>query len=87
MVWNSERGFVAVYDGNSFVYLTKNDGLLDNQVRFIQEEKKGIIGLTTQDGMSSYDGARIKNYMETNTKKLRYSIKYTSGRKLDENRE
>lgn len=57
---------VAVYNGNSFVYFTSMDGLTDNQIHSIQEDKKGIIWFNTQKGVSSYDGTRIKNHTPTN---------------------
>ena len=52
---------VAVYNGKSFVYFTSNDGLTDNQIRSIQEDKEGVIWFSTPKGVSSYDGTRIKN--------------------------
>ncbi|MGV0935738.1 two-component regulator propeller domain-containing protein [Empedobacter falsenii] len=39
---------VAVYDGKSFSYFTRNDGLSDDQIHSIQEDKKGIIWFETQ---------------------------------------
>lgn len=59
---------VAVYNGKSFQYFTKNEGLTDNQIHSIQEDKKGIIWFNTQMGVSSYDGTRIKNHTEPETK-------------------
>ena len=53
---------VAVYNGKSFSYFTMNDGLADNQIHSIQEDKEGIIWFNTQTGVSSYDGATIKNH-------------------------
>lgn len=53
---------VAMYDGKSFRYFTHRDGLTDNQIHSIQEDKEGIIWLTTQKGLSSYDGIRITNH-------------------------
>jgi ligand-binding sensor domain-containing protein len=47
---------VAVYNGTSFLYFTSDDGLSDNQIHNIQEDKKGIIWFNTQSGISSYDG-------------------------------
>lgn len=50
---------VAVYDGTSFRYFTSADGLTDNQIHDIQEDKDGNIWFTTQTGLSSFDGTRI----------------------------
>jgi ligand-binding sensor domain-containing protein len=56
---------VAVYNGKSFIYFTNNDGLTDNQIHSIQEDKEGVIWFNTQKGVSSYDGTRIKNHTKT----------------------
>lgn len=53
---------VAVYNGESFLYFTINDGLTDNQILSIQEDKEGVIWLNTQRGVSSYDGTKIVNH-------------------------
>lgn len=52
---------VAVYNGKSFNYFTINEGLSDNQIHSIQEDKEGVIWFNTQTGVSSYDGTRISN--------------------------
>lgn len=57
---------VAVYNGNSFKYFTSNEGLSDNQIHSIQEDKKGVIWFNTQTGVSSYDGTRIRNHTKMN---------------------
>lgn len=56
---------VAVYNGKSFNYFTTNEGLTDNQIHRIQEDKKGVIWFNTQNGVSSYDGKSIKNHTST----------------------
>ena len=53
---------VTVYNGKSFAYFTNFDGLTDNQIHSIQEDKEGVIWFNTQKGVSSYDGTRIKNH-------------------------
>ena len=53
---------VAVFNGTSFLYFTSDDGLSDNQIHNIQEDKKGIIWFNTQSGISSYDGNKIINH-------------------------
>ncbi|MBD8487699.1 diguanylate cyclase [Echinicola sp. CAU 1574] len=52
---------VALYNGKSFTYFSNIDGLTDNQIHSIQEDKEGIIWFDTQNGVSSYDGLKIKN--------------------------
>ncbi len=56
---------VAIYDGKSFSYFTRNDGLSDDQIHSIQEDKKGIIWFETQTGVSSYDGTKVTNHTKT----------------------
>jgi len=52
---------VAVYNGNSFTYFSTNEGLKDNQILSIQEDKNGIIWFETQNGVSSYNGKSIED--------------------------
>ena len=56
---------VAVYNGNSLTYFTTNEGLTDNQIHRMQEDKEGVIWFNTQSGVSSYDGESIKNHTST----------------------
>lgn len=56
---------VAVYNGTSFNYFTSKDGLTDNQIHSIQEDKKGVIWFNTQTGVSSYDGNNISDHTKT----------------------
>lgn len=60
--FGSIREGVALYDGISFSYFTMNEGLTDNQIHSIQEDKEGVIWFNTQMGVSSYDGSRIINH-------------------------
>lgn len=60
---------VAVYNGESFSYFTNNDGLTDNQILSIQEDKEGVIWFNTQQGVSSYDGTKIVNHTPANFEK------------------
>lgn len=55
---------VAVYNGKSFMYFSTNEGLTDNQIHSIQEDREGIIWFTTLNGVSSFDGTRIKNHTQ-----------------------
>lgn len=52
---------VALYNGKSFIYFTVIDGLSDNQIHSIQEDKEGVIWFNTQKGVSTYDGKTIEN--------------------------
>lgn len=63
--FGSLREGVAVYNGKSFRYFTHDDGLTDNQIHSIQEDKEGVIWFNTQKGVSSYDGTGIKNHTKT----------------------
>lgn len=56
---------VAVFNGIAFQYFTNVDGLPDNQIHDIQEDKEGVIWLTTQKGVCSYDGKTIINHTKT----------------------
>ena len=56
------NGGVSRYDGKSFKYFTTNEGLLDNQIRSIQEDKNGNILIGTAKGLSIYDGQKLTNY-------------------------
>lgn len=53
---------VAIYNGKSIEYFTSNEGLTDNQIHAIQEDKQGIIWFNTQTGVSSYNGSIIRNH-------------------------
>lgn len=54
--FGSQEEGVALYTGNSFTYYTNQDGLLDNQIHSIQEDKNGTVWLNTQHGVSRYRG-------------------------------
>lgn len=69
---------VAVYNGKTFVYFSSKDGLTDNQIHSIQEDKEGVIWFNTQKGVSSYDGARIKNHTDAEKKYLQYNFEIQS---------
>jgi streptogramin lyase len=59
--FGSIREGVAVYNGNSFNYFSTNEGLKDNQILSIQEDKNGIIWFESQNGVSSYDRKSIQD--------------------------
>jgi ligand-binding sensor domain-containing protein len=56
------NGGVSHFDGNTFKYITTKEGLLDNQIRSIQEDKHGNILIGTAKGLSIYDGQKFTNY-------------------------
>lgn len=51
------------YDGRSFQNLTTKDGLLNNEVSCIYEDRAGNIWLGVNGGMSRYDGKSFRNYI------------------------
>ncbi|PWH81881.1 ligand-binding sensor domain-containing protein [Brumimicrobium oceani] len=53
---------VCNYDGKIFKYFTTNNGLQDNQIRSIQEDKTGIIWIVTAKGVSSYNEGKFTSY-------------------------
>ncbi len=55
----SHQEGVCFYDGKTYRYYTKNDGLPDNQIRSIQEDKHGNIWLGTANGICSYNGEKF----------------------------
>lgn len=73
---------VAVYNGKTFVYFSSKDGLTDNQIHSIQEDKAGVIWFNTQKGVSSYDGTRIKNHTDADTKKFLNNFQIKSSEPL-----
>lgn len=73
---------VAVYNGKSFLYYTNNDGLTDNQIHSIQEDNEGDIWFNTQKGVSSFDGTRIKNHTDADTKNLQNRFQIQSNEPL-----
>lgn len=54
--WNEG---VARYDGVGLTYFTIEDGLSDNQVRSIREDRNGVIWFEGGSGLSGFDGERI----------------------------
>jgi len=53
---------MCYYDGKTFEYFTTNDGLQNNQIRSIQEDKNGIIWIVTARGVNSYNGGKLTSY-------------------------
>ena len=53
---------VARYDGDTLIYFSKEEGLINNQVNGIAEDKDGNLWFATQGGVSKFDGTTFKNY-------------------------
>jgi ligand-binding sensor domain-containing protein len=73
---------VAVYNGKSFIYFTNNDGLTDNQIHSIQEDKEGVIWFNTQMGVSSYNGTILINHTKAETETLQNIFQIQSNEPL-----
>ncbi len=54
--WNEG---VCRFDGKSFTYFTMEDGLTDNQIRSIHEDRNGVVWFEGGFGISGFDGERI----------------------------
>lgn len=54
---------VYYYDGKSFQNFTSDDGLLNNEIVCIYEDKIGNIWFGVNGGASLYDGKSFRNYM------------------------
>lgn len=57
---------VYYYDGKSIQHFTTNDGLANNQVQSVYENKAGIIWFGTGGGISRYDGKSFQNFKSPN---------------------
>jgi len=57
---------VCLLNNGELQYFTKENGLSDNQVRNIYEDKNGIIWFECGMGLSIYDGQKISVYKERN---------------------
>jgi len=64
--FGSHHEGVCLFDGKTFTYLTVKDGLSDNQVSSIQEDKKGVIWFGTGNGVSNYKDGIIRNLTSEN---------------------
>jgi ligand-binding sensor domain-containing protein len=54
---------VYYYDGKSFQNFTTKDGLVNNEITCIYEDKTGNIWFGVNGGVSRYDGKSFRNYM------------------------
>jgi len=50
---------VCRFDGKGLTYFTAEDGLSDNQIRSIQEDRDGVVWFEGGFGISGFDGKRI----------------------------
>ncbi|MBO0934636.1 two-component regulator propeller domain-containing protein [Fibrella aquatilis] len=55
------------YNGKSFQQFTTKEGLADNRVMAVYEDKAGNIWFGTGNGLSRYDGKSFRNYKNPNT--------------------
>ena len=66
-LWFSAGGEgVYRYDGKTFTNFTTKDGLIDNEVSAIIEDKAGTVLFATENGICRYDGKSFTNYSEKN---------------------
>jgi signal transduction histidine kinase/ligand-binding sensor domain-containing protein len=70
-IWRDSRGQLwfgtdgagaARYDGQSFVYFTKADGLAGNRVFAIREGPNGLLWFATDGGVSCFDPDGLRNF-------------------------
>ena len=54
--FGSKNKGVYRYDGKELVQFTTEDGLVDNDIRGIQEDKAGNVFIETLEGVSKFDG-------------------------------
>lgn len=72
--FGSHKEGASYYDGKTFQYFNNTNGLLDNQIRSIEEDKNGIIWLGTANGVNSYDGKKFTTYTtQTNNPTLEWN--------------
>lgn len=66
-IWfGSDKEGVCLLHNGKFQYFTTADGLSNNQVRNIYEDKNGVIWFECGAGLSVYDGQRMSIYKERN---------------------
>lgn len=76
--FGSHNEGVSFYNGKSFEYFTTNQGLSDNQIRSIQEDKNGKIWFGTAKGISVYDKGKLTSF-SSNSNNPRYEWNETKG--------
>lgn len=66
-IWfGSDKEGVCLLQNGKFQYFTTENGLSNNQVRNIYEDKNGVIWFECGTGLSMYDGQKIAVYKERN---------------------
>lgn len=66
MWFGTNSGGVGKFDGRTFTSLTKNKGLIDDNVYSITENDKNELFFGTSKGLSVYNNFSFKNYDEKN---------------------
>ncbi len=64
MWFGTNSGGAGKYDGNKFVTVSDNDGLINNAVYSITENNKNELVFGTSNGISVFNGFTYKNYNE-----------------------
>ncbi|MEN0004731.1 MAG: two-component regulator propeller domain-containing protein [Bacteroidota bacterium] len=77
--FGSHNEGVSHYDGNSFEYLTINNGLADNKIHSIQEDENGNIWFDSERQITKFDGRICSVFekskiAETNLKEKEISL-------------
>jgi ligand-binding sensor domain-containing protein len=65
--FGSDGQGVYRYDGKAILHFTTKDGLCNNRIREIQEDKSGNMYFNTFDGISQFDGKRFTKLSLTTT--------------------
>lgn len=66
MWFTSTDSGVYYYNGKSIQHFTTAEGLANNRVRSVYEDKAGIIWFGTGNGLSRYDGKSFQNFKNPN---------------------
>ncbi|WP_449437675.1 two-component regulator propeller domain-containing protein [Pedobacter steynii] len=70
-IWfTSTDSGVYYYNGKSIQHFTTSDGLADNRVMSVYEDKAGIIWFGTGAGISRYDGKSFRNFKNPNPSRV-----------------
>ncbi|MFN8356048.1 MAG: two-component regulator propeller domain-containing protein [Spirosomataceae bacterium] len=65
--FGSDGQGVYRFNGKTILHFTSKDGLCNNRIREIQEDKSGNIYFTTFNGISKFDGQRFTKLIPTTT--------------------
>ncbi|WP_165570731.1 ligand-binding sensor domain-containing protein [Chryseobacterium luteum] len=66
-IWfGSHNEGVCLFQNGKFQYFTTENGLSNNQVRNIYEDKNGLVWFECGKGLSIYDGKKVSVYKERN---------------------